>query len=567
MDELRKTKNVIIFIDELHTIVGAGAAEGAMDASNIFKPALSRGELQCIGATTLAEYRKYIEKDSALDRRFQSVKVDAPSIEDTIKILKGIRPKYEDHHNVNYTDKSLEAAAKLTERYVTGKFLPDKAIDAIDEAGARSRMESMKRPQEIEDLSEEIKEVCALKESAISDQNFEEAAEARDKEKKLRAKRERVLETWKKSREQNRAEVNEDDMLQVVADWTGIPLNRMESKETKKLMQLESDLREHVIGQDFATEVVAKALRRSRADLKDPKRPIGSFMFLGPTGVGKTHLAKVLAERIFGEQDALIQIDMSEYMEKHAVSRMIGSPPGYVGHDEGGQLTEAIRRKPYSVILFDEIEKAHPDVAQILLQILEDGRLTDSLGRKVDFRNTILIMTSNVGAEILQRNTSLGFSVGDAEQDFEKIKDKIMDEAKKVFKPEFLNRLTEIVIFRQLLKEQMGAIVDLELEKVSARLKERKLKLEVSDEAKEFLIEHGYDNKLGARPLRRAVEKYIEDNLAEALLSGNIRKGKPVQVLLHDDEKIGLRFEQKKRKSSTETVASSAKENEADSEE
>jgi len=567
MDELRKTKNVIIFIDELHTIVGAGAAEGAMDASNIFKPALSRGELQCIGATTLAEYRKYIEKDSALDRRFQSVKVDAPSIEDTIKILKGIRPKYEDHHNVNYTDKSLEAAAKLTERYVTGKFLPDKAIDAIDEAGARSRMESMKRPQEIEDLSEEIKEVCALKESAISDQNFEEAAEARDKEKKLRAKRERVLETWKKSREQNRAEVNEDDMLQVVADWTGIPLNRMESKETKKLMQLESDLREHVIGQDFATEVVAKALRRSRADLKDPKRPIGSFMFLGPTGVGKTHLAKVLAERIFGEQDALIQIDMSEYMEKHAVSRMIGSPPGYVGHDEGGQLTEAIRRKPYSVILFDEIEKAHPDVSQILLQILEDGRLTDSLGRKVDFRNTILIMTSNVGAEILQRNTSLGFSVGDAEQDFEKIKDKIMDEAKKVFKPEFLNRLTEIVIFRQLLKEQMGAIVDLELEKVSARLKERKLKLEVSDEAKEFLIEHGYDNKLGARPLRRAVEKYIEDNLAEALLSGNIRKGKPVQVLLHDDEKIGLRFEQKKRKSSTETVASSAKENEADSEE
>ena len=506
MDELRKSKNIIIFIDELHTIVGAGAAEGAMDASNIFKPALSRGELQCIGATTLAEYRKYIEKDSALDRRFQSVKVEAPSIDDTIKILEGIRSKYEDHHNVSYSDKALEAAAKLTDRYVTGKFLPDKAIDAIDEAGARSRMESMKRPQEIEDLSDEIKEVCALKESAISDQNFEEAAEARDKEKKLRAKRERVLESWKKNREQNRAEVNEDDMLQVVADWTGIPLNRMESKESKKLLKLEEELREQVVGQDFATQVVAKALRRSRADLKDPKRPIGSFMFLGPTGVGKTHLAKVLSERIFGDQESLIQIDMSEYMEKHAVSRMIGSPPGYVGHDEGGQLTEAIRRKPYSVILFDEIEKAHPDVAQILLQILEDGRLTDSLGRKVDFRNTILIMTSNVGAEILQRNTSLGFSVGDAEQDLEKIKDKIMDEAKKTFKPEFLNRLTEIVIFRQLLKDHMGAIVDLELEKVSERLKERKLKLEVSQEAKEFLIEHGYDNKLGARPLRRAVE-------------------------------------------------------------
>jgi len=464
MDELKKSKNIIIFIDELHTIVGAGAAEGAMDASNIFKPALSRGELQCIGATTLAEHRKYIEKDSALDRRFQSVKVEAPSIEDTIQILKGIQSKYEDHHNVNYTDKALEAAAKLTDRYVTGKFLPDKAIDAIDEAGARSRMESMKRPQEIEDLSDEIKEVCALKENAISDQNFEEAAQARDKEKKLRAKRERVLESWKKNREQNRAEVNEDDMLQVVADWTGIPLNRMESKESKKLLQLENELREQVVGQDFATQVVAKALRRSRADLKDPRRPIGSFMFLGPTGVGKTHLAKVLSERIFGDQESLIQIDMSEYMEKHAVSRMIGSPPGYVGHDEGGQLTEAIRRKPYSVILFDEIEKAHPDVAQILLQILEDGRLTDSLGRKVDFRNTILIMTSNVGAEILQRNTSLGFSVGDSEQDFEKIKDKITDEAKKIFKPEFLNRLTEIVIFRQLLKEHMGSIVELELE-------------------------------------------------------------------------------------------------------
>ena len=547
MDELRKAKNIIIFIDELHTIVGAGAAEGAMDASNIFKPALSRGELQCIGATTLAEYRKYIEKDSALDRRFQSVKVEAPSIDDTIQILKGIQSKYEDHHNVNYTDKALEAAAKLTDRYVTGKFLPDKAIDAIDEAGARSRMESMKRPQEIEDLSDEIKEICAVKESAISDQNFEEAAEARDKEKKLRAKRERVLETWKKNREQNRADVNEDDMLQVVADWTGIPLNRMESKESKKLLKLEEELREQVVGQDFATQVVAKALRRSRADLKDPKRPIGSFMFLGPTGVGKTHLAKMLSERIFGDQESLIQVDMSEYMEKHAVSRMIGSPPGYVGHDEGGQLTEAIRRKPYSVILFDEIEKAHPDVAQILLQILEDGRLTDSLGRKVDFRNTILIMTSNVGAEILQRNTSLGFAVGDSEQDFEKIKDKIMDEAKKVFKPEFLNRLTEIVIFRQLLKEHMKAIVELELEKVSSRLKERKLKLDVTKEAKEFLIEHGYDNKLGARPLRRAVERYLEDNLAEALLAGDLRKTVPIKVLVHEDEEIGLCFEQEKK--------------------
>ena len=501
MDELKKSKNIIIFIDELHTIVGAGAAEGAMDASNIFKPALSRGELQCIGATTLAEYRKFIEKDSALDRRFQSVKVEAPSVDDTILILKGIRPKYEEHHNVKFTDKSLTAAAKLTDRYVTGKHLPDKAIDAIDEAGARSRMESLKRPSEIEDLSDEIKEVCALKETAISDQNFEEAAEARDKEKKLRAKRDRVLEEWKKSREETRAEVNEDDMLQVVSDWTGIPLNRMEAKESKKLLKLESEIRSQVIGQDFATEVIAKALRRSLcADLKDPKRPIGSFMFLGPTGVGKTHLAKVLAERIFGDQDSLIQIDMSEYMEKHAVSRMIGSPPGYVGYEEGGQLTEAIRRKPYAVILFDEIEKAHPDVAQILLQILEDGRLTDSLGRKVDFRNTILIMTSNIGAHILQKNTSMGFSIGDADQDFENTKDKILDEAKKSFKPEFLNRLTELVIFRPLAKDSMHAIVELELDKVSERLKEKKLKLSVSDEAKQFLIEKGYDEKFEPDP-------------------------------------------------------------------
>jgi ATP-dependent Clp protease ATP-binding subunit ClpC len=544
MDELRKAKNIIIFIDELHTIVGAGAAEGAMDASNILKPALSRGELQCIGATTLAEHRKYIEKDSALDRRFQSVKVEAPSVEDTILILKGIRPKYEDHHNVNFTDKSLVAAAKLTDRYVTGRFLPDKAIDAIDEAGARSRMESLKRPPEIEKLSDEIKEICATKESAISDQNFEDAAEARDKEKKLRAKRERVLENWKKSREEKRVSVDEDSMLQVIADWTGIPLSRMEAKESKKLLKLESELRKKIIGQDFATEVVSKALRRSRADLKDPKRPIGSFMFLGPTGVGKTHLAKVLAERIFGDQESLIQIDMSEYMEKHAVSRMIGSPPGYVGHEEGGQLTEAIRRKPYAVILFDEIEKAHPDVAQILLQILEDGRLTDSLGRKVDFRNTILIMTSNVGAHILQRNSSLGFSAGNADDDFDKIKDKIMDEAKKTFKPEFLNRLTEIVIFRPLIKQSMRAIVDLELKKITDRLKEKKLKLDISDEVKEFLIDKGYDSKLGARPLRRAVEKYLEDSLAEEVLSGSLRKNKSIRVLITDDEEPSLYFSQ-----------------------
>ena len=544
MDEIRKSKNVILFIDELHTIVGAGAAEGAMDASNIFKPALSRGEMQCIGATTLAEYRKYVEKDSALDRRFQSVKVEAPSVEETILILKGIRGKYEEHHNVEFTDKSLTAAAKLSDRYVTGRFLPDKAIDALDEAGARARIESLKHPPEMEGLNDRIKEVCAAKEKAISEQNFEEAAKARDQEKKLRAERDQILEDWKKSGEEQRIQVCEEEMQQVVADWTGIPLQRMAAKEHKKLLDLEKDLQKEVVGQDEATEAVAKALRRSRADLKDPKRPIGSFMFLGPTGVGKSHLAKVLAENMFGDQEALVQIDMSEYMEKFAVSRLIGSPPGYVGYEEGGQLTEAIRRKPYAVILFDEIEKAHPDVAQILLQILEDGRLTDSLGRKVDFRNTILIMTSNVGAEILQRNASMGFSV-DGEMDEERIRDKLMDEAKKVFKPEFLNRLTDIVMFRALSKESMQVIVGLELAKVADRLKEQRIKLEVTDEAKEFLLEKGYDEKLGARPLRRAVEKYLEDSLAESLLGGSVKKAKPIKMIVSEDGE-SLTFEQPK---------------------
>ena len=544
MDEIRKAKNIILFIDELHTIVGAGAAEGAMDASNIFKPALSRGEMQCIGATTLAEYRKYVEKDSALDRRFQSVKVEAPSVEDTVLILKGIREKYEEHHNVKFTDKSLVAATKLTDRYVTGRFLPDKAIDALDEAGARSRIESLQRPPEVEGISEEIKEICALKETAISEQNFEEAAKVRDQEKKLRAERDKVLDDWKQTREEQCLKVTEEDMQQVVAEWTGIPLQRMAAKEHKKLLELEKDLQKEVIGQDEATEAVAKVLRRSRADLKDPKRPIGSFMFLGPTGVGKTHLAKVLAENIFGAQEALIQIDMSEYMEKFSVSRLIGSPPGYVGYEEGGQLTEAIRRKPYAVILFDEIEKAHPDVTQILLQILEDGRLTDSLGRQVDFRNTILIMTSNVGAEILQRNVSMGFSV-DGKADEDRIRDKIMDEAKKTFKPEFLNRLTEIIMFRALNKESMNTIVDLELGKLQKRLKEQKIRLVVVDEAKKFLVEKGYDEKLGARPLRRAVEKYLEDTLAEALLGGLVKKGKLIDVLVAEDGEA-LIFEQQK---------------------
>jgi len=539
MDEIRRAKNVIIFIDELHTIVGAGAAEGAMDASNIFKPALSRGELQCIGATTLAEYRKYIEKDSALDRRFQSVKVDAPSVEDTILILKGIRSKYEDHHKVKFTDAALEVATKLSERYITARFLPDKAIDILDEAGARARIESLKRPPEIEEMNVTIEDVCAKKEGAISGQHFEEAAKFRDEEKQLRQKQVDIIEEWKKSREETNIVVDEDDMLEVVAAWTGIPLSRMEQKESKKLLKLESHLQDEVIGQNIATEVVSKALRRSRADLKDPRRPIGSFMFLGPTGVGKTLLAKVLAEEMFGNQDAIIQIDMSEYMEKFAVSRLVGSPPGYVGYEEGGQLTEAVRRKPYSVVLFDEIEKAHPDVVQLLLQVLEEGRLTDSLGRKIDFRNTILIMTSNVGAEILQRNTSMGFGIEDnAENEYEKIREKILDETKRVFKPEFLNRLNELVIFKSLGREDMKAIVELELRNVSSRLKAQGLVFDFSEAAKTYLIEKGYDVKYGARPLRRAIERHLEDSLAEAILGGEIKEGEVIQVDVHEDHLI-----------------------------
>ena len=544
MDEVRRAKNVIIFIDELHTIVGAGAAEGAMDASNIFKPALSRGELQCIGATTLAEYRKYIEKDSALDRRFQSVKVDAPSVEDTILILNGIRNRYEDHHKVEFTDAALVAAAKLSERYITSRFLPDKAIDILDEAGARARIESLKQPPEFETMAAEIDEVCAKKEDAISKQNFEGAAKYRDEEKQLRKKQADVIDDWKKTREENRLVVDEEEMLQVVAAWTGIPLSKMEETESKKLLKLEAELQAEVIGQTIATEVISKALRRSRADLKDPKRPIGSFMFLGPTGVGKTLLAKVLAEEMFGDKDAIIQIDMSEYMEKFAVSRLVGSPPGYVGYEEGGQLTEAVRRKPYSVVLFDEIEKAHPDVVQLLLQVLEEGRLTDSLGRKIDFRNTILIMTSNVGADILQRDTSMGFGIeSNAENEYEKIREKILDETKRVFKPEFLNRLNDLVIFKSLAREDMTEIVDLELRNVSTRLKERELSFEFSKECKDFLIDKGYDEKYGARPLRRAVEKYLEDSLAEAILSGEIKPGEVIKVTV-DSEAKGLEFQQ-----------------------
>jgi ATP-dependent Clp protease ATP-binding subunit ClpC len=538
MDEIKRARNVIIFIDEMHTIVGAGAAEGAMDASNIFKPALSRGELQCIGATTLNEYRKYIEKDSALDRRFQMVKVEAPSVEDTILILKGIRGKYEEHHKATFTDKSLEAAAKLSDRYITGRFLPDKAIDVMDEAGSRARITKLNRPPDIEALGKEIETVCTQKEQAIAAQHFEEAAKYRDKEKQLRAKQDELIESWKKTRDEQRIIVDEDQMTVVVAEWTGIPLIRLEKKESERLLALEGELQKSIVGQDPATIAISRALRRSRADLKDPRRPIGSFMFMGPTGVGKTELAKQLAAQMFGNQDALIQIDMSEYMEKFAVSRLVGSPPGYVGYEEGGQLTEAVRRRPYSVILFDEIEKAHPDALQLLLQIMEDGRLTDSLGRTVDFRNTIIIMTTNVGAQLIQRQTTMGFAAGGTADfhDLEKLKDKVLEEAKRIFKPEFLNRINDLVVFRPLNKDDLLKIVEIEASKVVKRLAARNIQLEFSPESKTLLIEKGYDEKYGARPLRRAVEHYLEDPLAEALLRGEVKEGEPILVIRSGDK-------------------------------
>lgn len=553
MDEIRRARNVILFIDELHTIVGAGAAEGAMDASNIFKPALSRGELQCVGATTLNEYRKYIEKDSALDRRFQSVKVEPPSVDDTITILKGIRGKYEDHHKVVFSDAALEAAAKLSDRYITGRFLPDKAIDVMDESGSRARISALSRPPEIEDLTKEIEAVCTQKEKAISEQHFEEAAKFRDKEKQLRSRQEQATEQWKKSREEKRVTIDEEMMVQVVADWTGIPLSRMEKKESEKLLNLEVELQKAVVGQEVAAKSIARALRRSRADLKDPRRPIGSFLFVGPTGVGKTETAKQLAAQMFGKQDALIQIDMSEYMEKFAVSRLIGSPPGYVGYEEGGQLTEMVRRRPYAVILFDEVEKAHPEVLQILLQILEDGRLTDSLGRTVDFRNTIIIMTSNVGAQLLQRQTSMGFAAAASNfNDAEKMREKVLDEAKRVFKPEFLNRISDIIFFRPLEKADLSKIVDIEIGKFLQRLVDRRITLEFAPEAKELLIEKGYDEKYGARPLRRAVEHYLEDPLAEALLRDQVKDGEAVLVVREGEV---LAFKQKTPPPATEVAS------------
>jgi ATP-dependent Clp protease ATP-binding subunit ClpC len=536
MDEIRRSKNVILFIDELHTIVGAGSAEGAMDASNIIKPALSRGELQCVGATTLNEYRKYIEKDAALERRFQTVKVEAPSVEEAVQILKGLRPKYEAHHKARLTDEALEAAVKLSDRYLTGRFLPDKAIDVMDEAGARARINAMTRPPDVKDIEKEIEAIRIEKEAAIKAQDFEKAAALRDSEKQTKDKLERILTDWREQREEREVVVGADDILHIVSKWTGVPLHRMEEAETQKLLKMEDNLRERVIGQDEAVVAISKALRRSRADLKDPRRPIGSFIFLGPTGVGKTFLARSLAEFMFGDPDALIQIDMSEYMEKFTASRLIGSPPGYVGYEEGGQLSEAVRRRPYSVVLFDEIEKAHPDVMHLLLQILEEGKITDSLGRKIDFRNTIIIMTSNVGAEIIKRQVSMGFGAVSGTESYEQMRDKILEESKRVFKPEFLNRLDDMIVFHTLNREDLVRIVDLEVAKVVERVKAKEIKIQVDPTAVEFLIDKGYDPTYGARPMRRAVEKYLEDPFAEELLRSNIKIGDTVVVHAEGDK-------------------------------
>ena len=539
MDEIRRTKNVILFIDELHTIVGAGSAEGAMDASNIIKPALSRGELQCIGATTLNEYRKYIEKDAALERRFQTVKVEAPSVDETILILKGIRPKYEAHHKARIVDEALEAAAKLSDRYLTGRFLPDKAIDVMDEAGSRARIAAMTRPPNVKDIEAQIEQIRVDKEAAIKAQDFEKAAALRDSEKQAKDHLDTILSEWRINKEEKEVVVTEDEIMHVVSKWTGVPLSRMEQQETQKLLAMESELKGKVIGQDEAVIAISKALRRSRADLKDPRRPIGSFVFLGPTGVGKTFLARTLAEFMFGDADALIQIDMSEYMEKFTASRLIGSPPGYVGYEEGGQLSEAVRRRPYSVVLFDEIEKAHPDVMHLLLQILEEGKITDSLGRKIDFRNTIIIMTSNVGADLIRRQTTLGFGAAKLEDSYDVMRDKILEETKRIFKPEFLNRLDDTIVFHTLTKPDLIQIVDLEVEKVIQRIKAKYILLILEESAKDFLIEKGYDPQYGARPMRRAVERYLEDPLAEELLRGNIKTHENIHVK-RDGEKLAF---------------------------
>jgi len=535
MDEIRRTENVMLFIDEIHTLVGAGSAEGAIDASNILKPALSRGEIQCIGATTLDEYRKYIEKDAALERRFQTIIVEPPSVSETIEILKGLRDKYEAHHRVKYLDEALEVAAKLADRYIAGRFLPDKAIDLIDEAGSRARLSVLTVPPEIKDLEEKIEHIRKEKEAAIKGQDFELAASLRDQEREAREQLEKVKGDWKKTKGEAMPVITDEDIAFIVSKWTGIPLIRLEEKETERLLKMEEALHKRIIGQEEAITAIARAVRRSRAGIKDPKRPIGSFIFLGPTGVGKTLLARGLAEFLFGDEEALVQLDMSEYMEKFNVSRLVGAPPGYVGYEEGGQLTERIRRRPYSVVLLDEIEKAHPDVFNILLQVLEDGRLTDSFGRRVDFRNTVLIMTSNLGAELLKKQGSIGFTPAKEEVTFEKMKGQLMDEVKRTFKPEFLNRIDEVIVFHPLSQEDLVKIVDVEIGMVQERLREQNISITLDASAKTLLVERGFDQVYGARPLKRVIQRLLEDPLAEGVIARRVKPGTLLRVFRKND--------------------------------
>ena len=536
MEEIKRSQDVIIFIDELHTLVGAGAAEGAIDASNIMKPALSRGEMQCIGATTMDEYRKYIEKDAALERRFQTIMVDPPTVEQTIKILKGLRDRYEAHHRVVFKDEALEAAAKLSDRYISGRFMPDKAIDLIDEAGSRARLNVLVVPPDIKKLEANVESLRKEKESYIKSQDFEKAASLRDQERGARQELEKLNKEWSQAKDKMRPELGEEDIARIVAQWTGIPIFRLEEKESEKLLKIEEELHKRVIGQNEAIDAIAHAVRRSRAGIKDPKRPIGSFIFLGPTGVGKSLLARALAEFMFGDEGALLQFDMSEYMEKFNVSRLIGAPPGYVGYEEGGQLTERVRRRPYAVILLDEIEKAHPDVFNLLLQVFEDGRLTDSLGRKVDFRNTIIIMTSNVGAELIRKTGSLGFKAQKDELTYQDMKDKLLEAVKHSFKPEFLNRIDDIIVFRQLVKDDLMRIIDIEVGYVVSRLKEQGISMEVNKETKEFLVEKGFDPVFGARPLKRTIQRYLEDPLAQEIISKKYKEGSVVKVTRKNEE-------------------------------
>ncbi|MFA5059638.1 MAG: ATP-dependent Clp protease ATP-binding subunit [Candidatus Omnitrophota bacterium] len=535
MDEIKRSGKIILFVDELHTLVGAGAAEGAIDAANILKPALARGEIQCIGATTLDEYRKHIEKDAALERRFQTIVVEPPSVDETIQILKGLRDRYEAHHRVKFSDEALEAAAKLSDRYISGRFLPDKAVDILDEAGSRSRLQAMVVPQDVKDLEGKIEQLKEEKESYIKSQDFERAAKMRDQEREAREQLERVRNEWNQKRDVIIPTLGEEDIAKVVSQWTKIPLFRLEQKDSEKLLKMEERIRNAVIGQEEAISAIARSVRRSRAGIKNPRRPIGSFIFLGPTGVGKTLLARVLSEFMFGDENALIQIDMSEYMDKFNVSRLIGAPPGYVGYEEGGQLTERVRRRPYSVILLDEIEKAHPDVFNLLLQVLEEGRLTDSFGRKIDFRNTIIIMTSNVGADILRKRGSLGFISQTEEVNYQEMKDRLLEEVKKTFKPEFLNRIDDTIVFQSLTRENLIKIVDLEVKEVAQRLKEQQMTFDLSKEALELLIEKGFDPIFGARPLKRTIQRFLEDPLAEEIISGRFKEGSHVKITRHND--------------------------------